>query len=210
MRILILLLISLQGFGQLTHYTVPSRSRVPQVAAPNNDTINVNFHKSTGGIGIYSDAAWNNVGWANGAVNPVSSTLNWSDGTSSGITVSISQINDYNDNGSTWGDGNTMGFPASVFRASLYNTGTPRTLTFANVPAGTYKLEIVSSRATTQTRPNTFAVGATTQTVDAWNNLANLVVLDNLSPSSSTITVTITHTQGFNFINAFRLIRYED
>jgi hypothetical protein len=175
-----------------------------------NDTINVNVHKSSGGIGITSLPGWNNWGFANGAVNANTGALLKSDGSSTPITVTLSQVNDFNDNGSSWGTGNTMGFPAEVFRASAYNTGTPRTLTFNNVPAGVYKLELVSSRATTQTRPNTFAVGATTSTVDAWNNLTNLVVLDNLTPSGSTITVTITHTQGFNFINAFRLIRYED
>lgn len=209
MRTLILLLFAIQAQGQVLP-TLQQRSRVPQTVAPVNDTINVNFHKSTGGIGVMSTAGWNDVGWANGAVNPVSSTLNWADGTSSGITVSISQINDFNDNGSTWGDGNTMGFPALSFRAGLYNTGTPRTLTFANVPAGTYKLDIVSSRATTQTRPNTFTIGAITETVDAWNNLSNLVELDNIVHAGGSLTVTITHTQGFNFINALRLIRYED
>ena len=209
MRTLIFLLLAVQVQAQVIP-TLQSRSRVPQTVAPVNDTIQVNFHKSTGGIGIMSTAGWNDVGWANGAVNPVSGNLNYTTGSASGVTVSISQINDYNDNGATWGDGNTMGFPAASFRAGLYNTGTPRTLTFANVPAGNYKLEIVSSRATTQTRPNTFAVGAVSQTVDAWNNLSNLVVLDNISPTGSTLTVTITHTQGFNFINALRLIRYED
>ncbi len=176
----------------------------------NNDTLSVNLHKSSGGIGITALPGWNNWSLANGAVNSTSSAFNWMDGTSSGITATISQTNDFNDNGAGYGAGNTMGFPDEVFRASMYNTGTPRTLTFNNVPAGIYKLELVSSRATTQTRPNTFTVGSEASTVDAWNNLTNLVVLDNLSPTSSTITVTITHTQGFNFINAFRLIRYED
>lgn len=186
------------------------RYTTPPEEPTNNDTLNINFHKSSGGIGIYSDPAWNNVGWANGAVNPVSSTLNWSDGTSSGITVSISQINDFNDNGSGYGTGNTMGFPPEVFRASLYNTGTPRTLTFYDVPAGVYKFLGVSSRATTQARNNTISIGALSSTVDAWNNLTNLWVLDGIVHSGGTMTYTITHTQSFNFVSAIKLIRYED
>lgn len=207
MRTLIfLLLIGISAQAQTVHHR-GGRSRVPQTPPVVNDTMNINFHKSSGGIGIYSNSAWNNVGWANGAVNPVSSNLTWADGTASTITVGISQINDYNDNGATWGQGNTMGFPAEVFRASLYNTGTPRTLTIFNLPAGTYDIDAVSSRATTQTRPNAYSIGAITQTVDAWNNLTDLIKLANIIHAGGNLAITITHTQGFNFVNAIRIIR---
>lgn len=175
-----------------------------------NDTVQVNIWDSINNIGKVSLAApnfWNE--WnINEITNPVSFQFSYKTGAQSPITAQFDAINSYVDNTAGYNSGTTSGFPVGAFRVAVFNTTTPNTLTLRNLPAATngYKLILISSRNTVTTRPNTFAVGATTQTVDAKNNDTN-VVLDNLTPSSGTITVNISSTNGFWFICGFMLIK---
>lgn len=179
-------------------------------AGGTNDTVQVNIWDSVNNIGKVNLAApnfWNewNINELSVVISPA---FKYKTGSQSPIQAQFDAINSYVDNGSGYNGSTTSGYPVGVFRVALFNTTTPNTLTLTGLPTATngYRLEVLTSRSTATSRPNTFAVGATTQTVDAKNNDVT-VVLDNLTPASGTITVNISSTNGFWFVNGFRLIK---
>ena len=179
------------------------------------DTINVQVWDSLGhsngniAIGKYNNSAWNNWAPAPGVTASLTSApLKKSTGVATTIQVSVNQINDYVNNGGSWGSTNTMGYPQQIFNVSVFNNAS-MVFTFSNVSAGTYKVEIVSS--TNQGSgpfSQNFTSGSASQNgVNAFNNLATLVSLDNLSPTSGNIAITITPSNSFSVLNAIRLIK---
>ncbi|HEY4209412.1 MAG TPA: hypothetical protein VGM31_21455, partial [Puia sp.] len=65
-------------------------------------------------------------------------------------------------------------------------------------------LETYASRANTSTT-NTFAIGNTKVTVQVNNNLTNKASFSSISPSSGSITVNISGSGSYNYLNGFTL-----
>lgn len=177
-----------------------------------SDTLLVQIWDSvghSGASGEFLNAAWNN--WAVAAGVLTSANLKKTDGTVTGMQLSVNSFNDMAGNGATYGNTNTMGFPAGVMVVSLYNTA-GMTFTLTGIPATTgVKVDIVSSTAVGSGSPaynQTFTSGSSSQSlVNAYQNLTNLVQLDNLTPSSGTITISVTPTSNiFTVVQAFRII----
>ena len=174
-----------------------------------NDTINTNVWDSVRGFGQYVNAQWNNWAPVSPSTGLTSAPQKYATGVQSPITISVNQINDYAANGATYGNSNTLGYPAGVMAECLYNTTSNFTLTYANLTAGTYRVEIISStNAGSGPFPAVWTSGATsTSSIDAYNNQTNLVVLDNLTVTGSTLVITAIPSNSFTIFNGIRLIK---
>lgn len=201
LSILLLLLLSIEDNAQFCCAVFN-----PGVA---NDTINVQFWDSSRTAGKFIDPVWNNVAFTNGLHGSVHSSQNLftTTGASTAVTVSLNNLNDFANNGTSYGIGNTMGYPAGAFQEVLFNTITPSSFFFNNVPTGiSYRVEIISSSKTAGTYPNTFTSGSVTDNIDAFNNLSHTIILDNVTASGGVITIVNTFTGTFGVVNAMRLI----
>lgn len=119
---------------------------------------------------------------------------------------------DYSDNTAGYGAAsvaNSTNFPDSTFWvAGFKQSATPSTLTFSGLDNSyTYRLEILSSRNSGTSRPQTFSYGSASVSLDASLNKSTVIVLNNLVPSAGTIVVNIAYTATFCYVNAARLIR---
>lgn len=191
-----------------------------------DDTLNVNIYDASGGIGIYTNAAYNNFSPPAGSTtNQTSATLNYASGISSGMTMTFtnnpSTTNGfYVDNGGSYASGTTnpYGYPQIVFRSVFtYNDDGPDSLVFNSVPAATngYSVIIASSRSTATARPQTIVINGSTVSggFDAQNNFNNLIRLDGVTPVGGKIVIILTSpTQSpgnrFTFVNAATLIKH--
>lgn len=199
--------------GNITLSSTTATVSIPYSAtiAVNIDTLNVQIWDSAGSggpIGKFINSQWNNYSpWAMSTASLTSASLIWTNGTNSGIQLVTSNVNDYTNNGATWGSTNTTGYPTGVYYIGMYNT-VNSTLKFINVPSGTYRIEIISATPNgTGPQNATWAVGATSGSVNSFGNLSNVVVLDNLSPTTGSLTINVTITNTFSVINAIRLIK---
>ena len=154
-----------------------------------------------GGTSPYSNTAWNN--W-NVNANYVSSGFNYSDGTASGVTGTLSINESVVDNGATYGGTNSMA-PAGVLRFSSY-CETTRTLTLSNLKAAaTYNIELYASRGSNSGQKSVFSVGAIKDTILSYNNLTNKAVFTGVAPSSGKIVISISTPTGYNYLNGFAI-----
>lgn len=190
MRILILLLISIQGFGQLLPVT-NSRSRVPQdppVDQP--DTARFNFSATSQPVD----------GWTNVVGSPSSSIRIATDPTGIAIsTISTDNINRWNPNGNTAFDGVGLAggtfFPAAVMMNSYVNDGayseTYPQFRLSNLdPAKTYKLRVSGSTTggslrSTSIRWKADGTISAEQIYNAKNNTANGATFTGVVPSAA-------------------------
>lgn len=175
-----------------------------------NDTLNINVWDSVNNIGKVNLAAptfWNE--WnINESTNPISFQFKYQTGVQSPITAKFDAINSYVDNGNNYNSGTTSGYPISAFRVTVFNTTTPNTLTLGALPTATngYRVEFLVSRSTATTRPMTIQIGAQSVTRDAMNNDVTFV-FDNLTPTAGNLVFNLSSTNGFWFINGFRIIK---
>lgn len=178
-------------------------------------------NQSGGGANVGKDLSTANMNnWCIDVTNSSTCTatsafLKFSDGTQSTVrvkwvdnTLSGCIIAGYVDNGSSYASAETYPDYAQInARVSPYSTTSDTRIVISGLPdnaASGYKLYILCTRSTATSRPVTFAVGANTGSpapVEAMNNLSSEVTIDNITPSSNTITVTVTHTNGFSFLN---------
>lgn len=203
-----------------TTTTTTSGSTTTTTTVVPTSIMNVNLYDSSNAnLGIYTNSEWNNwyinlVGASNYAYSPL---LNWSDGSPSSVQVRWSTntvgacVYNYVDNNFGWPSPNNItGFPTETFRVSPFSQVNDTRLRIIGLPTDTvdgYKLQILCSRNTTTSRPVTFSVGSETQTVESMNNNSVLVELDNLTPSGGVIEVDIDFSNGYSYINAFKIIR---
>lgn len=200
-------------------------------ASGSHDTVEVNLWDGT--IGQVVTTGWNNwnpISLGFNGTTTISTTtsgvFNYSTGTASPITAtfSIGGPSDvqsfYTDNGTPYAAASTSTYPNLAFRVPyLFTTGETSgqdTLIFNNLPAAAnnYTIEIISSRATSSGRTESFTIGSTTISFTADNNLNNLVGgfvpirWTNVSPDvNNQIKVVIAYTNSFSFVNAFKIIK---
>lgn len=166
-------------------------------------TIMMNF-----GDGVYqAPAPWNNT-----AKNPVANDVfaNLKDATGATTGISITLVNGFtgvnNQGGNT---GNNSGvYPDNVIRSSYY-TNVARTLRVGGLEPGTrYKLTFMPSRANPVAGVGVvtdYTVGAQTVTLNAANNVNNVVSIDDILPDASgniTFTVNKSGSSTYGYLNA--------
>ena len=152
-----------------------------------------------GGTNPYANSQWNN--W-NVNSQFTSAGLNYSDGTASGVTASLSINESVVDNGATYGG--TMAPPA-VLRYTSYCEVT-RTLTLSNLKAtATYNLELYASRSSNSGQLSVFKAGTTSDTISSYNNLTKKALFSGLSASGGKLVITITTPTGYNYLNGFAI-----
>ncbi|HEU4472161.1 MAG TPA: T9SS type A sorting domain-containing protein [Flavisolibacter sp.] len=143
-------------------------------------------------------------GWNNWNVNSSlsSGSLNYDNGTASGISATLSQQAGVADN--TSGYATTM-CPAGVGRYASYSMGS-RTLTIDGLTDGrSYSLEVYSSRQGATGNSTRLTINGTSQTVSTDNNLANKFYFASLSSASGRMVVTIDKLTSYNYVNGFVL-----
>jgi hypothetical protein len=151
-----------------------------------------------GGVNPYTNTQWNN--WdVNSLVT--SNTLYYTDGTSSGITATLSLNESVVDNSSTYGG--TMA-PAEVLRYTSYGEGS-RTLTISGLQASaTYSIELYASRNSNSGNSTVFTIGQTSTSIVTYDNLANKAAFSNLTADGQgNIVVTISTPNSYNYLNGF-------
>jgi hypothetical protein len=161
--------------------------------------IQVNLY---GGQNPYSNSAWNN--WnVSAAVNgaTTSPAFNFSDGTASGITATLSIAQGIGDNGATYGG--TIA-PPEVLRYGSYNS-TQRTLTLNNIPGTSLaSLESYGSRANTG-NTSIYTVNGVSKSLVTDFNLTGSVIFTNVAVTNGQIVIGVNKSGSFNYINGFRL-----
>ncbi len=154
----------------------------------------------TGTLNPYNNAEWNN--W-NSLSSWNSSAFNYSDGSPSGVTASLSNQQGISDNSATY---TTTAMPSQVGRYASYST-LNRTLTISNLdPNKTYTLEVLGSRSGAGPNSTRYIIGATSIDIDAANNSADLAVFAAISPTASgQIVLNLQKLNTYNYINGFIL-----
>lgn len=183
--------------------------------APANRTMNVKIFGN--GMSGTVDPAWNNwdVGSNINAPTPLSN-LDWSDGSSSTISVAGGGFEGYFDNGASYGAG-SIG-PADVLRTGIYTsagpgfTGTRFDITITGLnPVNTYTFQFISTRSGVNSNTTHYqAIGANTVNggeVATSNNKDNSIYLNNVSPSGGQITLKVRkgNSGTIGYINGFRM-----
>jgi dienelactone hydrolase len=157
-------------------------------------SIKVNFF-----AGSNPEASWNN--W-NVKSSLSSTTFNFDNGTSSGITAQLSNQTSVSDNSTGY---NTTMAPVNVGRYASYST-TNRTLTLNGLDnAKQYALEIYSSRKGISHNSTRITVNGVSQTILTDNNLSTPFSFGSITPSSGKISVSIEKLSTYNYINGFIL-----
>ena len=186
--------------------------------------LNVNLYDSAGGnIGKASLTGWND--WSISLANSTtcvaySQYYQWSDGSQStirsriiGSDLSSCMVPGYVDNGSGYAASETStNFQQIHFRSSPYITTNNQYLQITGLPDNAtngYKLIILATRSTATSRPVSFSANGVSSgsSYETMNNYSIEATMDNITPSSNTITVTMSFTNGYTFVNAFILVK---
>lgn len=175
-------------------------------AAPANYPVQVNIY---GGTNPYGNAQWNDWNIGSGTVtNVTSSSFNYSDGSGSGITATLSFSQAVADNGASYGG--TM-CPPEVLRYTSYASNN-RTLTLNNLDgSATYDLELYASRSSVG-NSTIFTINGVSDTVVTDNNKTIPINFTSISPDvNDKIVVSIARVNGstFQYINGFKLSKNE-
>lgn len=157
--------------------------------------INVNVY----GTAAYNNAEWNNWNTYTGGLT--SPSFKYSDGSSSSITAVLSAQSSYSDNGPNYA---VTTFPQQVGRdASWHNT--TRTLTIKGLDnSKRYDLGLLASRVTAGQNTR-FTINGISKDIATSNNFTNLAIFNDIVPSSAAITVTISQTGYYNYLNGFTI-----
>lgn len=202
----------------------PSATPPPTVA----DSVLVNFYDGSTGTGRMHQPNWNN--WTVAAISFGQTTTSpaFTDvhGTATAITgtFSIGQADNtangfFIDNGAGYAAATTSNYPDTVFELAYLFTGgassSSDTLTLNNLPtpsSGNYTIEVISSRSTATSRPQTWTVNGTTISLNAQNNFNNLtggtvpLHWDNVpKDAGGHIKIIVNYTGQFCFFNAIKI-----
>lgn len=169
-------------------------------------TIAIAFN--SGGGQLYGGTNWNNHVSGTNSTNTVTSNLVYlEDGTNSGISSTLSNNSNTPDNGAGYCSSTTSGFPADVLRYGSNAALASRTITFANVPAGTHTLNIISTRATQAGSFNFTISGNTSNTISEIQNNCNGVATLTFTTAGGSVAVTLTRVTGsFQYLTALKLL----
>lgn len=198
-----------------------------------NESVQVQFWDGvTAGSRMHQPTKWNVWTPANldfgGTMTTTSPALTDTNGTSTAITVTMSvgaldntTNSFFTQNGSGYAAATTSGFSDTVFQTPyLFTGGTvgQDTLIFNNLPSSSsnFTVEVISSRATSTSRPETFTIGSTTipssGSFDAMNNLNNKVGgfvplrwANVAKDANNKVKLIINYTNQFGFYCAARI-----
>ena len=171
---------------------------VVNVAPPSvTKLIKVNLY---GGSNAYNQDGWNN--WnVTGSTNITSGTLNYENGTSSGVSAVLSYAQGVADNGSTYGGSMC---PPQVLRYASYSTST-RTVTLNGLNNTlVYDLELYASRANSGNSTR-FIINGVSVTVVTDQNKTVKVNFTDIAPSNGRIVITLERVGTYNYLNGFVL-----
>lgn len=184
-------------------------------ASPTIDSMFVNFAETGSGTGSVTSPAPrfvnNYLVDISGGTPPISSALNFADGTVSTAKIQFDVAQAYADNNTdcscTWGTPSP--FVAGMSRVAIVNNGVADHLTLTGLPtaANGYKVLILASRFTASSRNITFTCQSSSQTIQAQSNVTTYVTLDNLVPTSGTLTITINALEGFWVVNSIIILK---
>ena len=177
-------------------------SSIVTVFAPSGSSINVRLYA---GSFPYQNPLWNNWNIGTGVqINKSSGILKNSDGSTGTISAMLSYQDNLADNGGAYTSGATM-CPDTVLRYTSYTTST-RMLTINGLNNATrYNLEFYASRNRTDGQNTTFAIGNQSITVSTDVNTSNAAKFSAISPSSGSITITISRNGVYNYLNGFKI-----
>jgi hypothetical protein len=161
-----------------------------------------------GSPGLASSGSINNVSAVNGSI----STVIANDGSSTGLTIAITDsfagINEA-------GVDDSSLYPASAQRDTMYvdrDGDTRAELTIRNLnPALTYDLVFFASRTASDSRDSKYTVGAASVVLNAANNTNQSVRLNDLSPSASGTLVLViepTNAARYGYLGVFEIIAH--
>lgn len=187
--------------------------------------VQVNLEDGTNGK--MSISSWNDWNPANISFGQTVTSSAFTDSTGTATTItatlSIGQADNtangfYTDNNAGYASATTSGFPVTVFRIPYLFTGgattSSDTVRLNNLPTSSsnFAIEVISSRATATSRPQSWAIGATSISLDAQNNFNNVtgghvpLFWTNISrDGNNQITIVVTYTNSFCFLNGFRI-----
>lgn len=157
-----------------------------------------------GGSNGYVNAEWNL--W-NVLSSPQISNVNYTTGTASTVSVTLSQAGTVQDNG---GYSGSTDYPVQVLRySSVWATsGGARTMTITGLnPGKLYSFEFVPSRKATSVI-NDFTISGQTQSVQVSNNYGTPASFTDIAPNSSGVVVVSMAKQGSSggtFLNAMKI-----
>lgn len=160
-----------------------------------------------GGSNPYVSPDWNNWNVGTGTANDVtSSTLNYSDGTASTVTATLSLTQSIGDNGSNYASTitNTMA-PAAVLRYTSYaNSG--RILTISGLStAKKYSVDLYASRYSSG-NTSIFTVNGSSVTITTYDNYTNKASFSNITPNAQgQIVIGIDKGANYDYLNGFTL-----
>lgn len=163
-------------------------------------TININMAANTIG---YTNALWNTWFFD---VSQTSPTLNYTTGSSSGITCSIPSAPDYQQNAS--GYVTSPMCPDSVGRMS-WKTNTSKVMTISGLNnAKTYDITFYCSNNSGFDEKVTFTIGATSVVIHDNNNTGPAQSITGVSPTSNQIQFTMTATDFQAYLNGFTITEH--
>jgi hypothetical protein len=162
-----------------------------------NKLINVSIY---GFSNPYVNSAWND--WNLGSTLQSTGILKYSDGTTSTISAALSAQTAVTDNGPSYSV--TMCPQQAARYPSYYSGSGGRTLTLSGLDSTKlYRIDIYASR-NNPNQTTTFSTGGSSVTISTNNNAATAATFVNLKPATGgKIVVTITHSQYYDYINAF-------
>lgn len=170
----------------------------PVFSQADNKILKVNLY---GGANPYSNSEWNN--WSCKYPSLTSPTLNYTDGTNSGVYARITASDNIGDNGANYGG--TM-CPPEVLRYASFALGS-RTLTIYKLVANAvYNLDFFASRSRTDGQKTIFTIGSTSITITTDYNLSNGAKFSNIQANSNgEISVNISNPSNltYNYLNGF-------
>jgi Secretion system C-terminal sorting domain len=177
-------------------------SSIVTVFALSGSSINVRLYA---GSFPYQNPLWNNWNIGTGVqINKSSGILKNSDGSTGTISAMLSYQDNLADNGGAYTSGATM-CPDTVLRYTSYTSST-RMLTINGLNNATkYNLEFYASRNMTDGQNTTFAIGNQSITVSTDVNTSNAAKFSAISPSSGSITITISRNGVYNYLNGFKI-----
>jgi len=155
-------------------------------------------------VNVYGGSTPAGTGWNNwnASSSLTAAALKYSDGTTSAVKAVLSASTAVADNGASYP---TTMCPAEVGRTASYFYNAARTLVISGLNnSSQYNFEAYASRANTSTT-NTYAIGSTSLTIQVNNNYTNKASFSSLTPSNGSITVTITGSGAYNYLNGFTL-----
>lgn len=98
-------------------------------------------------------------------------------------------------------------FTTTMYERTSRLAGTSRTVTIGSLPNGTYRVEMMGSRAGTSSNQFITINSNNSNTVNANNNCGSICSLDGVSVSGNTMTITVTSDVSNNYINTILLIK---